>query len=150
TRSKRDWSSDVCSSDLKVGATLDATCDRVTDGAIFGALAFWFAMDAESHPVLLALTLTILVAGQVTSYVKARAEASDLPVDGGLIERPERLIISLVALGLSGLGVPYVLWVGLWLLGLGSVFTVIQRLVMASRSDASTDHIAAPAGAREF
>ena len=134
----------------KFGATLDATCDRVTDGAIFGALAFWFAMDAESHPVLLALTLTILVAGQVTSYVKARAEASDLPVDGGLIERPERLIISLVALGLSGLGVPYVLWVGLWLLGLGSVFTVIQRLVMASRSDASTDHIAAPAGAREF
>lgn len=134
----------------KFGATLDATCDRVTDGAIFGALAFWFAMDDESHPVLLALTLTILVAGQVTSYVKARAEASDLPVDGGLIERPERLIISLVALGLSGLGVPYVLLIGLWLLGLGSVFTVIQRLVMASRSDASTDHIAAPAGAREF
>lgn len=134
----------------KFGATLDATCDRVTDGAIFGALAFWFGTGESAHPVLLGLTLTILVAGQVTSYVKARAEASDIKVDGGLIERPERLIISLVAIGLSGLGVPYVLMIGLWLLGIGSVFTVVQRLVMASRSDASTEHIAAPAGAREF
>ena len=36
--------------------------------------------------------LVCLVAGQVISYVKARAEGAGLTADGGLVERPERLI----------------------------------------------------------
>ncbi len=134
----------------KFGATLDATCDRLTDGAIFGALAYWLAIQEPEQHALLIVTLVILVAGQVTSYVKARAEASGIKVIGGLIERPERLIISLVALGIADLGVPYILAIGLWLLVVGSVYTVVQRLWMVARSEKATDKIAAPAGAREF
>ena len=48
-------------------------------------------------------TLICLVTSQVISYVKARAEASGLSGDGGLIERPERLMIVLVGAGFSGL-----------------------------------------------
>ena len=44
-----------------------------------------------------------LVTSQVISYIKARAEASGLRGDGGLIERPERLVIVLVGAGLSDL-----------------------------------------------
>jgi len=74
------------------------------------------------------------VLGQVISYIKARAEASGLTANVGLVERAERLIIALVGTGLTGLGVPYAVDVGLWLLVAGSVITVVQRLVAVRRS----------------
>lgn len=136
----------------RYGATLDATCDRITDGVLFGSIAWWMAFqhDHEPYKGLFALALVIMVASQVTSYVKARAEASQIKVDGGLVERPERLIIGLVALGLSGLGVPYILGAGLVILAAGSVYTVLERLVMVARSDVASEKIAAPTGAAEF
>ena len=92
----------------------------------------------------------MLVTSQVISYVKARAEAGGLDIVGGLVERPERLIIGLVGLGLEGLGLPHVLSIALWILAIGSIFTVIQRMVMASKSPHANDKIAAPHGAKEF
>ena len=53
-------------------------------------------------------------------------------------------------MGLGGLGVPYVLAAGLWLLAAGSVYTVIERLVIVSRSPLARETIAAPEGAKEF
>ncbi|MEL4154493.1 phosphatidylinositol phosphate synthase [Corynebacterium bovis] len=137
----------------KFGATLDATCDRIADGALFGAVAWWLArVHDTSSPWLLIAALVIIVASQVTSYVKARAEASGIKVDGGLIERPERLIIGLVTLGLGagGLGIPYLLGAGLTLLAVGSVYTVLERLVIVARAEGGQERIAAPTGAREF
>ncbi|WP_130839262.1 phosphatidylinositol phosphate synthase [Corynebacterium neomassiliense] len=136
----------------RFGATLDATCDRITDGVLFGCIAWWMAFQHDHEPYrgLFACALVIMVASQVTSYVKARAEASGIKVDGGLIERPERLIIGLVALGLSGLGVPYVLGGGLIILAVGSVYTVVERLVIVARSSLAQETIAAPTGAKEF
>lgn len=134
----------------RFGATLDATCDRLSDGAIFGALAVWCALQDPGETTLMVLSITIVVSSQVTSYVKARAEASGIKVVGGLVERPERLIISLVALGLHGLGVPYVLAGGLWLLAVGSAYTVVERLVIVGRSPLARETISAPEGAKEF
>ncbi|AEI09501.1 Phosphatidylglycerophosphate synthase [Corynebacterium resistens DSM 45100] len=134
----------------KFGAVLDATCDRLSDGAIFAGLAIYFVLHDPGEVALLSATLLILVCSQVTSYVKARAEASDIKVVGGLIERPERLIIGLVAIGLHGLGLPYILAIGLWTLAAGSAYTVIERLIITARADNATETIAAPVGAREF
>jgi CDP-diacylglycerol--glycerol-3-phosphate 3-phosphatidyltransferase len=69
------------------------------------------------------------------SYVKARAEASGLSADGGIAERAERLIIVLVGSGLSGLGVPYILDVALWLCAVLTAATVVQRLLLARGAD---------------
>ena len=85
----------------RFGAVLDATCDRIGDGAMFCGLLWWAAFGLHSAPLVVA-TLICLVTSQVISYIKARAEASGLRGDGGLIERPERLIIVLVGAGLSG------------------------------------------------
>lgn len=136
----------------RFGATLDATCDRITDGVLFGAIAWWMAFqdDHEPYKWLFACALVIMVASQVTSYVKARAEASGIKVDGGLIERPERLIIGLVSLGISGLGVPYILGGGLVILAIGSVYTVVERLLIVARSGLARETIAAPTGAKDF
>ena len=72
--------------------------------------------------------LVVLVLAQVISYIKARAEASGLTADGGLVERAERLIIALVGTGLQGLGVAHAVEVALWLLAALSVLTLAQRM----------------------
>ncbi len=82
----------------RFGAVLDATCDRISDGAVFCGLLWWIAFHMRDRPLVIA-TLICLVTSQVISYIKARAEASGLRGDGGFIERPERLIIVLTAPG---------------------------------------------------
>ncbi|HEV7649622.1 MAG TPA: CDP-alcohol phosphatidyltransferase family protein [Actinophytocola sp.] len=120
----------------KFGAVLDSTCDRIADGALMAAIA-WYAFAVAGSRPLAAAALICLVLGQVISYIKARAEASGLTANVGLVERAERLIIALVGTGLHGLGVPYAVDVGLWLLVAGSVITVVQRLVAVQRSAAA-------------
>ncbi|WP_134323024.1 phosphatidylinositol phosphate synthase [Cumulibacter soli] len=133
----------------KFGAVLDATGDRLSDAAIFGALAFWFGL---SHPDgwMIAASLLALVLGQATSYVKARAEGVGLTSNVGIAERAERLIIVLVGIGLDGLGVPYVLAVALWVLVVISAYTVWQRLrtvYVQSAAELMTDSRDESAGA---
>ena len=55
------------------GVVLDASCDRIADGALFGALAF-YAFSSDQR-VLGVAALICLVTGQVISYVKARADS---------------------------------------------------------------------------
>lgn len=115
------------------GAVLDSTCDRVVDGALFAALTWW-CLGVGQARVLGVAALLCLVAGQLTSYIKARAEGAGLTADGGLVERAERLILALLGTFLTGLGVPYAVDVALWLLAAASVWTVGQRLVAVYRS----------------
>jgi len=109
------------------GNFLDATLDRVADGAIFGSIAFYAA--SENNYSLLAASLIALVAGQVTSYAKARAEAVGAECNVGLVERAERLMLVLLAILLAGFGVPYVLEIVMWALAALGIVTVIQRFV---------------------
>jgi CDP-diacylglycerol--glycerol-3-phosphate 3-phosphatidyltransferase len=44
------------------------------------------------------------------------------------------LIISLAAIGFDGLGVPYVLAVGMWTLAVLGLFTVLQRMLIVKRA----------------
>ncbi|WP_106849390.1 phosphatidylinositol phosphate synthase [Blastococcus sp. Marseille-P5729] len=111
----------------KFGAVLDATGDRLSDAAIFASIAYWYGMQKDDAWLLTA-ALLCLVLGQVTSYVKARAEGVGLSCNVGIAERAERLIIALVGLGLQGVGVPYVLDAALWLLTAISAYTVWQRM----------------------
>lgn len=114
------------------GGVLDSVGDRLVDGAIFAAITWWaFTSD---RPLLAGLALACLVTGQLISYIKARAEAAGLRADGGLVERTERLILGLAGVGLTGLGVPYALDIALWLLTIGSVITIGQRVLSVWRS----------------
>lgn len=111
------------------GALLDSTCDRVADGAIFGALVLHFA---ESQPWIARLALFCLVFGVVVSYIKARAEGLGLTCNVGFAERAERLIIVLVGV-ILGSWVDYVLAACLWILAVATVFTVGQRVAEVRR-----------------
>jgi CDP-diacylglycerol--glycerol-3-phosphate 3-phosphatidyltransferase len=110
------------------GTVLDATCDRIADGALFAGLTWWCFEVANDRPLAMA-ALFCLVSAQVISYIKARAEATGLSADGGMVERAERLIITLLGAGLTGLGVPFALDIALWLLAGMQLVTVIQRML---------------------
>lgn len=120
------------------GAFLDSTLDRVADALIFGALVWWLA--GAGHDRLLAgVALFCLIAGVVVSYAKARAEGLGLTCNVGIAERGERLLLVLVPTGLSGLGVPYVLDVGLWVLAVLSAITIGQRIAEVRRQIPARD-----------
>lgn len=125
----------------RFGAVLDATCDRIGDGAIFCGLAWWAAFGLQNTALVVAI-LICLVTSQVISYIKARAEASGLRGDGGIIERPERLVIALTGAGLSGLfGWPLLLDIAMWLLAVASLVTLAQRLHAVRTSPGAMDRM---------
>lgn len=109
------------------GGFLDSTIDRITDSAILVGLTLYL-VDADDP--LTAVVIGSLVFGLLVPYIRAKAESMQISCSGGIAERTERLIISLTAIGLEGLGVPYALAIGIWLLLILAVVTVIQRILI--------------------
>jgi len=117
----------ISNSSSRWGALLDSTLDRVSDAAILGSVTYWLS---KSNDRLVPVVLAVLILGSLISYIKARAEGLDIECNGGIAERTERLIIILVATGLHGLGLNFVLAIGFWALFALSFITVVQRLVI--------------------
>jgi CDP-diacylglycerol--glycerol-3-phosphate 3-phosphatidyltransferase len=113
------------------GGFLDSTIDRVTDSAILIGVTLYLI---ESDDRLAYVALAALITGLLVPYIRAKAESFAIVCTGGIAERTERLIISLAAIGFHGLGVPYVLSIGLWSLALLGVFTVFQRMQIVKRA----------------
>jgi len=115
----------------KWGGFLDSTIDRITDSSILLGVSIYLIDrgDALSYVVLVTL-----VTGMLVPYIRAKAESFGISCSGGLAERTERLIISLAAIGFDGLGVPYVLAVGMWTLAVLGLFTVSQRMLIVKRA----------------
>lgn len=109
------------------GNFLDATLDRVTDGAVFAAIAL-YGMNEENGWIVGGALLS-LVTGQVVSYAKARAEAVGATANVGIAERAERLIVTALGVLLAGFGVLIALPIALWIVGILGLITIIQRMV---------------------
>jgi CDP-diacylglycerol--glycerol-3-phosphate 3-phosphatidyltransferase len=107
------------------GGFLDSTIDRVTDSAIVISLALPLirSEDVLAYPAIVALVTGVLI-----PYIRAKAESFNIACSVGITERTERLIIILVAAGFHGLGVPYILAIGIWSLAILGLVTVVQRL----------------------
>ncbi len=109
------------------GGFLDSTIDRLTDSAILVGVAL-FLIDKNDR--ITPVVLGALVLGSLVSYIRAKAESLQIECSGGIAERTERLIIALTAIGFEGLGVPYSLALGMWLLLILAAVTVIQRVLI--------------------
>jgi CDP-diacylglycerol--glycerol-3-phosphate 3-phosphatidyltransferase len=107
------------------GAFFDSTIDRVVDVALIGALLLSL-LKTDDRLALVAFVA--LIGGFLVSYVKARAQALSLECDGGFAERAERVIILLTAVGFAGLGIPYILAIGIWILAISSLATFVFRV----------------------
>ena len=113
------------------GGFLDSTIDRITDSAILIGVSIYLINNDDPLAIVVMVTL---VTGMLVPYIRAKAESFAIQCSGGIAERTERLIISLAAIGFDGLGIPYVLSFGMWLLALLGAYTVVQRMLIVKRA----------------
>lgn len=113
------------------GGFLDSTIDRITDSAILIGVAIYLIGRRDT---LSAVVLLTLVTGLLIPYIRAKAESFNVSCSGGIAERTERLAISLSSIALHGLGLAYVLAVGMWLLAVVGCITVFQRMVIVKKA----------------
>ena len=111
----------------KWGGFLDSTIDRITDSAILIGLILALIETSDS---LAPVALGALVAGTLVPYIRAKAESLGIECSGGIAERTERLIVALTAIGFEGLGIPFALAIGVWVLFALSWVTVVQRVLI--------------------
>jgi CDP-diacylglycerol---glycerol-3-phosphate 3-phosphatidyltransferase len=128
----------ITNSATKWGAFLDSTADRLGDAAVFGGILLFFVYQQNST-LWAGVTLIALVFGQLTSYVKARAESLGFTCTGGLAARADRMVIILVGAFIADLGVPYLLEVVVSALALAGIITVGQRIAQVRRQAKAAD-----------
>lgn len=112
----------------KWGAFLDSTLDRVVDASILISIALYFAKFENGDSMLMAATYVALIAGQLTSYIRARAESLGAEAKIGVAERAERMLVLWLAILATGIGynaLPF----AIYLLAVISVVTVLQRML---------------------
>ena len=73
------------------GGVLDSTADRVGEGLTFAGLAAYFVGTGDALAVV--ATVLALTGANLTSYVRARAEAAGIACRDGLCTRFERVLI---------------------------------------------------------
>jgi CDP-diacylglycerol--glycerol-3-phosphate 3-phosphatidyltransferase len=120
------------------GSFLDSTLDRLSEGAIFAAIAYRLATDQEvtlrMRGVNVAMVVLALLGGVTVSYTRARAESLGVECRVGVASRFERIFLTCTGLYLVGTGLyldalPYMIYAILAL----TMFTVVQRVVHTYR-----------------
>jgi CDP-diacylglycerol--glycerol-3-phosphate 3-phosphatidyltransferase len=114
------------------GAFVDAVTDRYSELFLFLGFLIHYLLHPNTAGVLLAY---LAAAGSVlVSYVKARADASKLDANVGLLTRVERYLVLIPALIFCGLYPPLAL-IALGIIALFANITALQRIFRA-RQDA--------------
>jgi CDP-diacylglycerol--glycerol-3-phosphate 3-phosphatidyltransferase len=105
----------------KFGALLDSTVDRITEGALFFALAWYYLPQGKSLEVLLAFLA--MVGSFLISYIRARAEGLGIECKVGVFTRAERVAIMVLGLLFNQM------FIALLLLAVLTFVTVVERMV---------------------
>jgi CDP-diacylglycerol--glycerol-3-phosphate 3-phosphatidyltransferase len=114
------------------GAFVDAVTDRYSELVLFLGFVIYYLLHVNATGILLAY---LAAAGSVlVSYVKARADASKLDANVGLLTRVERYIVLIPGLIFSGLYPPLAL-IALFIIAIFANITALQRIFRA-RQDA--------------
>ena len=123
----------------RYGGFLDSTLDRLSDmGAFLGIMIFYSRMTPEHSVMNVALGGIGMVASVLVSYTTARSEGLGVKANVGFLQRPERVVLLIIG-ALSTWSwssshflanrMPQVLWV----LAVGSMWTLIQRMIFIRR-----------------
>jgi CDP-diacylglycerol--glycerol-3-phosphate 3-phosphatidyltransferase len=78
------------------GAFLDSTLDRIEEGIVLTAVAWYFADSGD--PVAAAACVAAVLGSLMVSYTRARAEALGVECKVGLATRPVRVVILSIGL----------------------------------------------------
>lgn len=114
------------------GAYFDSVSDRLTDGLLFGGVA-WYLASTEPGRIMM-LPVAIMGLAMFISYQRAKAESLGYDAKGGIMERAERIIVLALALLFADPLLIPILWVMFAL----TAVTAVQRFVKVWRQ-ASVD-----------
>ncbi len=108
------------------GAFLDSTIDRYSDMfALFGITGLAFKKEDTT---LFWLSVVAIIGSFMVSYTRARAECIIERCDVGIMERPERMVVLIIASLFNFLKV------GLFIIAVFANITAIQRIIYTSKS----------------
>jgi CDP-diacylglycerol---glycerol-3-phosphate 3-phosphatidyltransferase len=123
----------------KYGSFLDSTLDRLSDMVAFFGIMIFYARSTPQHSVVsMALAGTGMIASVLVSYTTARSEGLGVKANIGFLQRPERVVLLIIgalstwdwnSTNFFANRMPQVLWV----LAVGSVWTLIQRMIYIRR-----------------
>jgi phosphatidylinositol phosphate synthase len=111
------------------GAFLDSTLDRVEEGVVLTAAAFYFADRGDE--VAAAACVAAVLGSLMVSYTRARAEALGVECKVGIATRPVRVVVlsaGLVFAKGASLGDFELLAPAIYVLVVLTAFTVVQRV----------------------
>jgi CDP-diacylglycerol--glycerol-3-phosphate 3-phosphatidyltransferase len=82
------------------GAFLDSTLDRIEEGVVLTAIAYYFANNGD--PVPAAACVFTVLGSVMVSYTRARAEALGVECKVGIATRPVRVVLLSIGLVFGG------------------------------------------------
>ncbi len=110
------------------GALLDSLFDRLGEAALYLGLAIYgLRIDPDSRNLTVYMTILILAlaSSQGVSYLRARGESLGIDTRGGIMTRPERVIILSAGLLLGEATVP----LAMGFIAFFSIWTMLTRLI---------------------
>jgi CDP-diacylglycerol---glycerol-3-phosphate 3-phosphatidyltransferase len=117
----------------RYGAFLDSTTDRYAEGFTYIALLYYYVANGHKtvEPVLV---IAALNGSLLVSYVRARAQSLGFVCDGGLLARPERVVLIVIGLLFPSM----LLLPAIWILALLTNLTAVQRIWFVWRQSRQT------------
>jgi CDP-diacylglycerol--glycerol-3-phosphate 3-phosphatidyltransferase len=131
----------------RYGSFLDSTLDRLSDMGSFLGIIIFYARITDQHSTLNVFLAGVgMVASVLVSYTTARSEGLGVKANIGFLQRPERMVLLIIG-ALSTWDwnstsfwhnrMPQVLWV----LAIGSMWTLIQRMIYIRRELRAMDNV---------
>ena len=123
----------------KFGSFLDSSLDRLSDMVVFLGIMLFYAGNSTQHSLLNVFLAGVgMITSVMVSYTTARSEGLGVKANVGFLQRPERVVLLIIG-ALSTWDwnsnnfffnrMPQVLWV----LAVGSTWTLVQRMIYIRR-----------------
>ena len=109
-----------------LGAFLDSTLDRFSEGFIYLGMAIYFLTNQSPSTII--LVYVVAINALIISYILARANSLGLTSDFSIFVRGTRLAVLSLGLILNQAVVT------LWILAIGTGFTVFHRFISSIRA----------------
>jgi len=116
------------------GAFYDSVLDRFCELFTLSGIAFYFMQ--HGYPAATVITFLSLIGSIMVSYVRARAEGLDIECKVGLMQRPERVVVTSLGAIFCGLLAECVSFDPMWILLVPQIliavlanYTVIVRIL---------------------
>lgn len=131
----------------KYGTFLDSTLDRLSDMGCFIGIMVFYARLTDHHSTLNVFLAGVgMVASVLVSYTTARSEGLGVKANIGFLQRPERVVLLIIG-ALSTWNWSSESWFTnrmpqvLWVLAVGSLWTLVQRMIYIRRELRAMDTV---------